>query len=160
MATTGHDNWVSLIASKYDINNDNDIDDDNDNNDDDVNDNDDNNIVKIVMITIIMMIMIMIMSVFYSDKSPCSKALMISDRHQTEAGKIHTIWWKCHVALWICDLKQMCLQTTLESVNGLDTVDGDGEGVLEGRGSMRKATLAKTFQVIARCRQEMFTLGS
>ena len=39
---------------------------------------------------------IMIMSVFYStnfnsDKSLCSKALMISDRHQTEAGKIHTI---------------------------------------------------------------------
>ena len=42
-------------------------------------------------------IIIMIMSVFYranfnSDKSPCSIALMISDRHQTESGKVHTIW--------------------------------------------------------------------
>ena len=41
-------------------------------------------------------IIIIIMSVFYSanfnsDKSPCSKALMISDRHQTEAGRKHTI---------------------------------------------------------------------
>ena len=60
-----------------------------------------------------------IMSIFYSanfnsDNSACCKALMISDRHQTEAGKIHTIWQKCHVALWICDIKQMCLQTALK----------------------------------------------
>ena len=33
----------------------------------------------------------------------------------------------------------MCLQTTLESVNGQGTLDGDGERVPEGRGGMRKA---------------------
>ena len=54
----------------------------------------------------------------------------------------------------------MCLQTALESVNGLGILDGDGERVPEGRGGMRKTTLAKTFQAITRCRQEMFTLRS
>ena len=43
---------------------------------------------------------------------------------------------------------QMCLQTALESVNGLATLDGDGEHVPERRGGMRKTTLAKTFQAI------------
>ena len=114
---------------------------------------------------IIMITIIMIMSNFYSanfnsDKSLCSKALMISGRHQKEAGKIHTIRQKCLVALWICDIKQMCLQTTLESVSGLGTLDGDRERVSERRGGMRKATLAKTFQAITRCRQEIFTLRS
>ena len=52
--------------------------------------------LECVIIIIIMIIIIIIMSVFYSanfnsDKSPCSKALMISDRHQTEAGRKHTI---------------------------------------------------------------------
>ena len=52
----------------------------------------------------------------------------------------------------------MCLQTALENVDGLGTLDGDGERVPERRGGMRKTALAKTFQVITRCRQEMFTL--
>ena len=62
--------------------------------------------------------------------------------------------------LWICDIKQMRLQIALENVNGLGTLDGDGERVPERRGGMRKTTLAKTFQAITRCRQEMFTLRS
>ena len=44
------------------------------------------------------------MSVFYSinfnnDKSLCSKARMISDKPQTEAGKIHNMIKKIQVAL-------------------------------------------------------------
>ena len=58
----------------------------------------------------------------------------------------------------MCDIKQMCLQIGLESVNGLGTLDGDGERVPERRGGRRKTTLAKTFQAITRCHQEMFTL--
>ena len=53
-------------------------------------------IVIIIIIIITITITIIIISVFYSanfnsDKSPCSKALMLSDRHQTEAGRKHTI---------------------------------------------------------------------
>ena len=32
---------------------------------------------------------------------------------------------KCQVALWICSIKQLCLQTILKSVNGLSTLAGD-----------------------------------
>ena len=53
--------------------------------------------------------------------------------------------------LWICDIKQMCLQIALENVNGLGTLDDDGERVPERRSGMRKTTLAKTFQAITRC---------
>ena len=42
--------------------------------------------------------------------------------------------------------------------NGND--GGDTERVPEARGSMRKATLAKTFQAITRCHQEMIALRS
>ena len=54
----------------------------------------------------------------------------------------------------------MCLQIVFENVNGLGTLDGDGERVPERRGGMRKTAFAKTFQAITRCRQEMFTLRS
>ena len=54
----------------------------------------------------------------------------------------------------------LCRQTAFESVNGLDTLDGDRERVPEARGSMHKVTLAKPFQATARCRHVMFTLGS
>ena len=95
-----------------------------------------------------------IMLYWNSDKSPCSKAL-ISDRHQTPGDtwqNTHNMI-KCQVVLWIDNIKQMCLQTALESVNGLSTLDGDRERVPEGRGSLHKATLAKAFQTIMRCRQ-------
>ena len=49
----------------------------------------------------------------------------------------------------------MCLPIALENVNGLGTLDGHGERVPERRGGMRKTTLAKTFQAITRCRQEI-----
>ena len=39
----------------------------------------------------------------------------------------------------------MYLQITLENVNGLGTLDGDGEHVPQRRGGLRKTTLAKTF---------------
>ena len=42
---------------------------------------------------------------------------------------------KCQVALWMCNIKQMCLKTALENVNGLSTLDGDRERAPDGRGS-------------------------
>ena len=106
-----------------------------------------------IIIIIVIIIIIIIMSVFYSanfnsDKSPCSKALMISDRHQTEPEKNTQYDRNVTSQLWICDIKQMCLQIALENVNGLGTLDGDGERVPERTGGMRKTTLAKTFQAI------------
>ena len=47
---------------------------------------------------------------------------------------------KCQVALWICNIKKISLQTPFESVNGLNTLDWYTGRVSHGRGSMHKAT--------------------
>ena len=119
----------------------------------------------IIKIMIMMMIMIMIMSVFYStnfnsDKSPCSKRLWYQTDTRQKLGKYTQYDRNVTSQLWICDNKQMCLHTALENGNGLGTLDGDGKRIPERRSSMRKTMLAKTFQAITRCHQEMFTLRS
>ena len=118
-----------------------------------------------IMIMVIIMLMLMIMSVFYSanfnsDKSPCSKRLWYQTDTRQKLGKYTQYDRNVTSQLWICDIEQMCLHTALENGNGLGTLDGDRERIPERRSSMRKTTLAKTFQAITRCHREMFTLRS
>ena len=67
--------------------------------------------------------------IYKSDQAPRSKALMILDKHHTSVSKnAQNKMSRCvlntHVQHWI-----MCLQVTLENVNGLDTIDSYTESL-------------------------------
>ena len=52
----------------------------------------------------------------------------------------------------------MCVQTALESVNGLGTLDGDAECVPQKGRRAQSNAYQNIFQEIARCRYEIFTI--
>ena len=100
----------------------------------------------------IIIITTIIMSVFYStnfnsDSRHAQKRLWYQTDTRQKLGKYTQYDRNVTSQLWICNMKQMCLQTALENVNGLSTLVGDGERVPERRSGMRKTMLAKTFHL-------------
>ena len=78
------------------------------------------------MMMTIRIMMMMIMLAFFSIDSKQYVAMLKStyDIRQTTLDKIAQNIIECQFALWICDIKQMCFETPLETAKGLDTLDG------------------------------------